>query len=286
MSYSANNVDGAGWIGDYGTEIGLIPDGVYDGVARSGVSIVAWVKDSAANWGGSAFKVIASLARTTALAGQMEIQKPDSATDDIRCSAVHVDDVGGSTVARVDITTAPSVFFDKWFLVLANFYTDSWRGFYFGSSNYTANNSAATRDFAGVRYLTIGQRSTGFSTWTGYIAEVAFFRRVIRFREIERIHAGLGSEIGLPPWLVSPRDCFAYYPLRVPAERVKDESPLGMGPTLTRSSTSGIWSSDHPTIVNPVNRQAKALARQFVPSFRSLPQQIPGKTLARWGSRR
>lgn len=277
MSFTANNTGGAGWLGDQSAAIGLVADGVYDGIGRNGISLVAWVKCTQAQWQAIDGESIIGLWNSTTVAGGgYEIQRREpTPSPDGEVGATTWDDTSNNNSAQYGWSGTQHN--DIWRCVAAVFASDTDRQIYINGAAETASH-VGQRDFVGVRYWAIAQRSTTFNAFNGLVAECAFFNRALTAHEIDSLT--LANGVGLVPWAVAPYACVGYYPLRYPRERLLDESPLGMGPAMTRADGSGSWSNDHPKIVTP-RQYSQALRRQSVRNARIMKPKTYGVTLPR-----
>lgn len=267
MSFIPTETNNSGWLGDLGSERDYILGPTNDGVCRNGITIVAWVKAAAASWNQDTSETFAGMWRVnTGPDGGYELRKYNAGTDDLGARAVQHDDAGGNTGINYIITAGNGTpYYDTWFVIAAHFAHDTDYNVSLGDSLQTTSATSTQRVVSGIRYFSIGQRSNGVTPADIAIAEVAFFKRKLTKAEIDRLSlGGKFSEIAVPPWTVAPHDCIGYYPLRTPAERLIDESPLGMGPVMTRANGSGSWSDDHPKVYDLSAEWARGAYRQFL----------------------
>lgn len=204
------------------------------------LSIVAWIKLTAAQWDG----------------GNKDWVIHFGEDFDDNDNSVSISVRAGSTADRVSVTsrstadanannTLQVTHDDIWLPVIGVWASTASRKLYAQDTTDVVENTT-TRDVGAVLdSLRLGAAGAGSNTMDGLLAEVAIFDKVLSDDEINAIWDS--AETGPNPNSIAPNDCIGYWSLDTDQSTHADESGNG-GPTLTVNLA--VFSSDHPTIIH------------------------------------
>jgi len=201
------------------------------------LTIVAWIKCSAASWANTS-KEWAVFFSDGTTAESYSLAKSVGTADEVTAVSRTGDSDDNASETHPDTT-----YDDTWVMIVGVFTSDSLRDVYVENSNETSQ-AIGARNVSLVDEFRIGANNSGFSNFEGLIAEVAVFDVALTQGQIDALQTG--PESGIPPADVAPDDCIGYWSLDTDQASHTDESSGAAGPTLT--VTNAVFNADHPTI--------------------------------------
>jgi hypothetical protein len=213
--------------------------GTFSSTYDTPITLVAWVKRTAAEWADTSADFIINFGddfadRFDALgigAGQ--------AADTVIMTAASASTQDIATLAHTD-----GEYDDIWVPVIATFTASNDRDLYIEDTTNTQPDTTDRDEGSALDSFMVGSRLDNNQQFAGKIAEVAVFDKVLSADEINALQSM--PQHGPPPNSVAPNDCIGYWSLSTDQSSHADESGNG-GPALAESGTVA-FNSDHPTI--------------------------------------
>src|SRR5210317_1671602 len=212
------------------------------------VTLVCWIKYTAANWANTTQNYIMALSKDTSLEDMFAIGGNAGTADEVYLIA------NAGSAKLVEANTGNTSwqdgdYDDVWVPVVAVFASTTSSTIYI--ENSTLNNSSATvKDIAlgATPQIRIGAAPNNNAATPGQVAEVAIFNRALTPAEIDELQIRPG--VGIPPWKVAPDNCVGYWSLKDDKASHAPDYTVDEGtPNLTVVG-SPTYSTDHPTILS------------------------------------
>ncbi len=211
----------------------------------SPITIVAWVKRTAAQWASAGQGVIVDFNDNRTDADHRYTMICGSLADSIKGSS----EATGS--ASVIHTFTDGQYDDLWVPIIAKYSEAAGvtvdRDIYIESTLETTNQST-DHTINSVLEITVGEWYEGSLQYAGLLAEIAIFDKALSDAEINALQTS--AEAGPAPNTVASADCIAYWPLGTDQAMHTDQSGNG-GPDLDEDG-SPTFDADHPTITSAV----------------------------------
>lgn len=206
-----------------------------------GLSIVAWIKCTAAQWASTSQTYCAVIGEdlTTTYDNSQFLTKTNGAADRVTASSQT------TTTQNAAHSFTDGTYDSIWVCVTATFTSDTRRDVYIESTSNTASNTGTRAVGTALDTIRIGSSASGYSNFLGLIAEVAFYDKVLSASEINSLQTGAGT--GPAPNTVATANCFAYYPMDYNNSTQTNE---GSDATGDLTVTGAVYSSDHPIITS------------------------------------
>jgi hypothetical protein len=216
-------------------------DGTFGAAKDFPLTLVCWIKISAAQWSTAELAYAYCISDNTADHDNL-VNIAQGWSD--RVNAYTRDNAGGTSAATHDFT--PGDYDDIWVPIIGTFATSNTRtAFIKDSTSSTTNNSAETVDASFAVEIRVGRlMGATIDQFKGQIAEIAIFDKVLSAGEIDSLQSS--SQTGPAPNTVAPSNCIGYWPLNTDQATHADQSGNG-GPSLSEQGTVA-FNSDHPTI--------------------------------------
>ena len=138
---------------------------------------------------------------------------------------------------------------DKWVPLVGVFTSDTDRDCYVVNSSYTDNDIVETIVTGVLDTVWVGNCPQQDPMTTGSIAEVAIFTNAWDTTKVD--HLQTSAQTGPNPRSIDAANCIGYWPLDTNLSSHPNQGSDSSG-TLSENGTNVIYSSDHPTITNPL----------------------------------
>lgn len=203
-----------------------------------GLSIVAWVKMTATEWGLTNQSFVVHFSETLGVNDfSQQIIVTRAAADRASARSRTTADLNADN----NITAEHD---DVWQVLIALFTSDFSRELFVGDTGDAGIDNTSERAVGtALDAVRLGASSSNTNNLPGLIAEVAMFNKTLSNGEIDSFRTASGT--GPAPNTVAPSNCFGYWPLLLDQSSHSNEGN-DAGGTLTVNSA--VWSSDHPTI--------------------------------------
>jgi len=214
------------------------------------LTIAAWVKLTAGEWGQTAANYVAYLGMAGTGNNQMRLQTNDGAAD--RVSAVHRD---SSASSGADNSFTPGDYDATWVLVVGTYVGVSERHAFIETSANVANDTTPRSEVTNIDFFRIGSSNDAFESQPGLIAEVGVWDIELSNANIDALQTA--SETGVKMSSIAAANNVGHWSLLADSSTHASTDGAGVGPTLT--VTNAVFNSDHPNIPTGIAAKASAM---------------------------